>query len=111
MPVADAGLMRERVALLRQVPTVDAHNQPVEDWRTVAHVWAAIRPLTSRELLVAGQQTGQVQYEVTLRYGGILKTLDHTDRLVWMGKTLYLEQPRLDDVARVWTALAREKLL
>ena len=53
MPVADAGLMRERVALLRQVPTVDAHNQPVEDWRTVAHVWAAIRPLTSRELLAS----------------------------------------------------------
>lgn len=111
MPPVEAGLMRERVTLLRQVTTTDAHNQPVDDWQPVARVWAAIRPLSARELLAAGQQVGQVQYQVTLRYGGILKTLDHTDRLVWIGKTLCLEQPQFDDVARTWTTLAREKLL
>jgi SPP1 family predicted phage head-tail adaptor len=60
----DAGKLRHRVALQYQAQSQDADTGEITvSWQTLATVWAAIEPLSTREFI----QSQAVQSEVTTR--------------------------------------------
>ena len=90
--------------------TTDAHGNTVEAWATAWRDWALVRPLSAEEQIQAQQPTGTVQYRVALRLSTRNETLTGRHRIVWRGRTLYLEPPLVDRAAGEVTALARERV-
>jgi SPP1 family predicted phage head-tail adaptor len=69
------GSLRQRIELQSRTDTQDATGQAVPTWATYATVWAAIEPLTGRELIAAKQAQSQDTVKVRCRYlTGILTT-------------------------------------
>jgi SPP1 family predicted phage head-tail adaptor len=55
-----AGRLRHRITIQERVLTQDSDLNAVYDWQDVASVWAAIEPLSARELLAAQAAQSQV---------------------------------------------------
>lgn len=69
-----AGKLNRRVTI--ETPTITRgadFKEPVETWATFATVWAAIEPLSGRELQVFRQTESEVSIRVRIRYlAGVL---------------------------------------
>ena len=63
MRTLKAGHLDKRVEIQANTPAANDYGEMVASWATVATVWAAIEPLTGREVL----QTQQVQAESSVR--------------------------------------------
>lgn len=63
-----AGKLRHRVTLQRQVQTRDADGGVVVAWQDVAPVWAAIEPLSAREFIAGQALTSDVDTRITIRH-------------------------------------------
>lgn len=68
----DAGRLRHRVLLQRCTGAVDDYGDPLysddDQWTTEAAVWAAIDPVSGRELYAAEQAQSAVSHKIRLRY-------------------------------------------
>ena len=62
------GKLRHRITLLRQVNEVNDYGASTQTWRTVATVWAEVRPLSGREYFSAQQVQSEVTTQIWLRY-------------------------------------------
>jgi SPP1 family predicted phage head-tail adaptor len=62
------GDMRHRVILQQIVRTSDGGGGASESWSTVAELWAAIRPISGDERVVADAISGQLTHEVWVRH-------------------------------------------
>ena len=62
------GKLRHRITLLNQVNDVNDYGASVQTWRTVATVWAEVRPLSGREYFSAQQVQSEVTTQIWLRY-------------------------------------------
>ena len=70
------GKLRHRITLLKQVNEVNDYGASVQSWRTVATVWAEVRPLSGREYFSAQQVQSEVTTQIWLRYiDGIKPTM------------------------------------
>lgn len=79
-----AGKLRHRVRIERQTTTLDSFGQQSTGWTLVATVWAAVEPLSAREMIAASQVQSSVTARITIRYmAGLLAS----DRIVFRGKT------------------------
>lgn len=78
------GTLRHRVELQERVDTQDGTGQAVPTWRTYATVWAAIEPLSGRELIAAKQAQSQATTKMRLRFVDGVGT---TDRAVFGSRT------------------------
>ena len=78
------GRLRNRIQLQSSTTAKNAVGEDVKTYATYATVWACVRPLSGRELMLAQQLTSEVSHEVTVRYNGSL-TVD--DRIVWGTRT------------------------
>lgn len=63
-----AGRLRHRVELQVRAGTVNALNEPLDEWTTVATFSAAIEPLSGREFIAAQQVQADMSHRVTVRY-------------------------------------------
>ena len=63
-----AGRMDTRVTVQRPETTRDAWGGVVEGWGLVASTWAAVEPLTGRELFAAQATQSETTYRLTTRY-------------------------------------------
>ena len=64
----DAGKLNRRVTIEAPGTAQDSVGQLVQTWSTVAEVWAAIRPLAGRELMLAKSVEAEITHTVTIRY-------------------------------------------
>jgi SPP1 family predicted phage head-tail adaptor len=65
------GDLRHRVTIQKFVEEADEFNTPKttpDPWVTFYTVWAAVEPLSGRELLVANNVTPQTRIRVRIRY-------------------------------------------
>lgn len=81
----DAGKLRERVTVQTSTGTTNALGETVLSWADATTVWASVEGVSSRELLLAGQQQVEITHRVRMRY---LSTLTTQNRLLWRGRTL-----------------------
>ena len=63
-----AGTLDQRVTLEQRVEGQDEAGQPFEDWLPVFDAWAAVEPLTGRELFAAQATQSETTYRLTTRY-------------------------------------------
>ena len=81
----DAGKLRERVTIQQATETRNALGETVQSWATVAERWASVDGLSSREVLLQGQQRTEVSHRVRMRY---VDGMTGTMRLLWRGRVL-----------------------
>lgn len=81
----DFGRLRERVTIQQATETRNALGESVQSWATFAERWASVDGLSSREVLLTGQQQTEVTHRVRLRYVDGLKS---TMRIIWRGRVL-----------------------
>lgn len=62
--------LNKRVTILRPPgpEDVDDAGQPIDDWQTVATVWAAIEPLRGREFFAAQAVNAEVTTRIRIRW-------------------------------------------
>ncbi|HRP23615.1 phage head closure protein [Thauera sp.] len=63
-----AGRMDTRVTVQRPETTRDEFGGVVEGWALIASTWAAVEPLTGRELFAAQATQTETTYRLTVRY-------------------------------------------
>lgn len=63
-----AARMDTRITVERPQTGTDAWGQPIEGWALIASTWAAVEPLTGRELFAAQAAQSETTYRVTVRY-------------------------------------------
>jgi len=62
------GAMRKQVVVQAEQPTADGAGGYALAWAAVATVWAEIKPVSGREILMAGQQQGRVTHKIIMRW-------------------------------------------
>jgi SPP1 family predicted phage head-tail adaptor len=75
---------RHRVTVESQVESIDSNGDHFRAWEYVTTVWAEIKPLSGRELLLAQQVQSQVSTNIVTRYRS---DIDATCRLKHNGTT------------------------
>ena len=63
-----AGELRHKVTIQKVSQTLDSSRQTVDLWTKLAEVWAAVEPLSGRELLNAQQIQPDVTHRVRIRH-------------------------------------------
>jgi SPP1 family predicted phage head-tail adaptor len=63
-----AGALNRRITLQSHSITQDTYGEPLNTWTNVATVWAAVEPLSGRELLAAQAVQSSVTHQITIRY-------------------------------------------
>ncbi|HUH38762.1 MAG TPA: phage head closure protein, partial [Spongiibacteraceae bacterium] len=75
----ESGKLRHRLSLQRNHPTQDSTGDLIDDWREYGKAWAAIEPLSARDLISAQAGQSKVVARIVIRHRtGILST----DRIV-----------------------------
>lgn len=67
MPVP-AGKLTKRVTILSPVRSENEYLEKPENWQEVASVWAAMEPLTGKEVWEASQVQPIATHKITIRY-------------------------------------------
>lgn len=85
-----AGKLRERVTIQREVVTRDSFGAEVNPWTNVATVWASVRPGASGERFIAAadQLQATITHAVRIRYR---EGMSPKQRLLWEGKLLGIQ--------------------
>jgi SPP1 family predicted phage head-tail adaptor len=81
----DPGRLRDRVTIQAASETRNAIGEVVQTWNTYAERWASVEGLSSREVLLSGQQQSEVTHRVRMRY---VAGLTQQMRLVWRERVL-----------------------
>lgn len=79
------GSLRERVTVQTSTGATNALGETVLTWSDSSTVWASVEGVSSRELLLAGQQQVEITHRVRMRF---LPTLTTQHRLSWRNRTL-----------------------
>ena len=90
MKQVSPGKLRHKVII--EQPTAcdpaDAMTDEPQCWQSVVECWAAIRPVSAKEIFAAGGFVGQNDVAVTVRYDPRLDDMNHTWRVWWQNKKL-----------------------
>lgn len=89
-----AGKLRHRVRIQRPVGTRDDYGEPAHanaDWETVTTAWAAIEPLSGRELWQARQAQARGDIRVRLRHSADVAGVDSTHRVLFGARALNID--------------------
>jgi SPP1 family predicted phage head-tail adaptor len=81
----DPGRLRERVTVQRSTETRNRLGETTQSWSTFAERWASVQGLSSREVLLTGQQQTEVTHRVRMRY---LNGMTGSMRILWRGRVL-----------------------
>jgi SPP1 family predicted phage head-tail adaptor len=81
----DPGRLRERVTIQSATERRNTLGETTLEWATFAERWASVEGLSSRELLLSGQQQTELTHRVRLRY---VTGLTQSMRISWRGRLL-----------------------
>ena len=82
-----------RIVVQSPAGSRDAYGERTTTWTTVATVWAAVMPLSARELLAGGAIHGELTHKVQVRYSAALAAADASWRLMLGTRILVLVGP------------------
>ena len=81
----DPGRLRERVTIQVATERRNSLGETTLAWETFAERWASVEGLSSREVLLLGQQQTEGTHRVRFRY---VFNLKQTMRILWRGRVL-----------------------
>lgn len=85
------GDMPHRVKLQSPTGSRDALGERVTTWTDVATVNARVRPLSGKELMVAGQQQSAVSHVVEIRHSSEVSAINGTWRVLFGTRVMVVE--------------------
>lgn len=68
MTLARSGELNRRIRLQQRNAAQDSFGEKVLTWTDLATVWAAIEPLSGRELELAQKVSSEVTHRISIRY-------------------------------------------
>lgn len=63
-----AGELRNRITIQKQVSTQDSFGQQVETWTDIATVWSNINPIAGREFFAAETVNSEITHKIRIRF-------------------------------------------
>ena len=82
-----AGKLDRSIILQRFTSTLDAYNEPVLTWATLATRSASYEPLSDGERFRAGETAANASARFVIRYSTEVATVNAKDRLTFDGDT------------------------
>lgn len=64
----EIGRLRHRITLMRQVNEINDYGATQMKWKSVATVWAEVKPLSGREYFSAQQVQSEITTQIWLRH-------------------------------------------
>ncbi len=64
----NVGKLNRRITIQQRTEGLDSYGQPNQSWIDVATVWANIKPIKGRELLIAQSMRSEVTHNIDIRY-------------------------------------------
>lgn len=64
----DIGRLRHRITLMRQVNEINDYGATMTKWKSIATVWAEVKPLSGREYFSAQQVQSEITTQIWLRH-------------------------------------------
>ena len=64
----EIGRLRHRITLMRQVNEINDYGATMTKWKSIATVWAEVKPLSGREYFSAQQVQSEITTQIWLRY-------------------------------------------
>lgn len=92
-----AGTLRHRVTFQVQTETQDTEGQRLDDWTTVATVWAEVADVGAREIVRAGVTTAEATTVIRCRHRSDITT---GMRALHRDRTLEIVGPPIDREGR-----------
>lgn len=83
-----AGELRHRISVQRPITSRNEIGEEVVAWETAAVVWAALVPISGRELLQSNQPLGEITTRVRVRWENAIADINPKWRLLH-GPTIY----------------------
>lgn len=71
-----SGKLNQRIELQSLTATADTFGEPIKIWATYSTVWAAVNPLSGRELLYAQQVSSESNIRILIRYNTTITVKD-----------------------------------
>lgn len=104
----NSGQLNKRIVIQTPTQTKDSEGYANSSWATFATVWAAVKPMAGRELIMAGVNAPQNSVQFTIRYlAGVLPTM----RISYGGKYYNITNvANLDDGNR-WIELTTSEVI
>lgn len=81
-----AGGFDRRIEILRGVLTVNAFNEKIRTFATIATVWAMVVPVNDGERRAGGQTLATRQSRFTIRWSSAVRDITPVDRLRFDGR-------------------------
>ncbi len=79
------GRLRERITVQQATESRNSLGESVQSWSTFAERWASVDGLSSREVLLTGQQQTEINHRVPMRY---LTGFTSAMRILWRSRVL-----------------------
>ena len=88
--IASPGRLRHQIIIEQPTDcdTPDPTTDQPQCWQTIVRCWAAVRPVSVKEIYAGNGFVGQGDVAVTVRYDPRLNDLDHHWRIWWQNQTL-----------------------
>lgn len=64
----EIGRLRHRITLMRQVNEINDYGATQTKWKSIATVWAEVKPLSGREYFSAQQVQSEITTQIWLRH-------------------------------------------
>lgn len=84
----NAGKLRHKVCLQSCSTSKDSYGEDIKTWTSFATAWAAIEPLTGRELFMAQQVSAETTIRITIRHNS---TVAEAHRVVFGTRTFEID--------------------
>lgn len=83
----DAGRLDRRIVLKRRKSGVNGFGEPLDEWSTLATVWAHVAPVSDGERWRAGETLAAKLCRFTIRWSQAVAVLDPRDQIEYDGRT------------------------
>lgn len=81
----------KRVTIQSPSGSRDALGERVTTWVNVATVWARVRPLSGKEIMVAGQQQSETSLVVEIRHSSTVSGINNSYRILFGTRKLIVD--------------------
>lgn len=92
-----AGDLRHRITIQEQIKTVDGVGGFDLEWTTYGTVWAAVWPVSAKEITSQGKPSGEITHKVRIRY---LSGITDAMRIIFGTRTLEIVAPPINNDER-----------
>lgn len=91
-----AGILTQRITFQRRTSQKNDYGEPLDVWRDLVSVWAAVEPISGREFFTALQVQSDITTRITCRYSSAVAAIGPQDRIKHGAVVYDIRHPPID---------------